>query len=207
MQTFIAMPFDQTLNKVYKAIKEASKLAGFESLRADDIFQHGVIMDQIYENIQKSDCVVGVLTGKNPNVYYELGIAHGLSKPSIFLHPKSNLTDLPFDIRHNRVIPYEIEQINTIVPLIQAHLGFVRNNLDEEITSEEFIKFIDLTRDDIEMIRERLLADYGLLKISLEGMEMLDQGKGILLKFCSPFNEKVVVSIDSNRMITRSEKI
>ncbi|NPV41943.1 MAG: hypothetical protein HPY72_11460 [Anaerolineae bacterium] len=207
MQTFIAMPFDPTLDFVFKSIQEASKLAGFVSVRADEIFQHGVIVDQIYEKIQKSDCVVGVLTGKNPNVYYELGIAHGLSKPLILLHPKSNMTELPFDIRHNRVITYEPEQIDRIISLIQAQLGFVKNNLSEKITSEDFIKNIDLTKDDIKEIREHLLADYGLLKLSLEGMELLERGKGILLRFASPFGERVVVSIDSNRMITRSEKI
>jgi hypothetical protein len=207
MQAFIAMPFGPELDDVEKAIREACKYAGFNPLRADDIFRPGVVIDQIFDQLLKSDCVVGVLTGKNPNVYYEIGIAHGMSKPAILLHSKGNFGSLPFDIKHNRVIPYEPGKAREVISLIQAQLEFIKSSLTGGITSEKFLHNIDFSKDDIDHIRERLMIEYHFDKLSLKGMELLEHGKGVLLKFESPFGEKVVVSIDSNRMITRSEKL
>lgn len=206
MQAFIAMPFDPVLDEVHKAIREACKYAGFTPIRADDIYQPGVIVSQIYEGIQKSDCVVGVLTGKNPNVYYELGIAHGLSTPLILLHPQGTLATLPFDIKHNRVIPYIEGKAKDVIPQIQAQLDFIKGTREGKITPEEFVKNIDLNKDDIDRIRKHL-EDLGLTHPTPAGMELLEQGKGVLLRFESAFGEKLVVLIDSNRMITRIQKL
>lgn len=207
MQAFIAMPFDPALDDIEKAIREACKYAGFTPLRGDDIFQPGVVIDQIFEQILKSECVIGVLTGKNPNVYYEIGIAYGMSKPAILLESKDKLGSLPFDVKHNRVISYKPGKAKEVVPLIQAQLEFIKDSLKGSITSDKFLHNIDFSKYDIDRIRERLMTEYHLDMISLNGMELLEGGKGVLLKFESPFGEEVVVLIDSNGMITRSEKL
>ncbi len=48
--------------------------------------------------------LVAELTGRNPNVLYELGIAHTLGKPVVMI--TQSLDDVPFDLRHHRSIPY-----------------------------------------------------------------------------------------------------
>ena len=62
-------------------------------------------MLDIQESILNSDIVLCEMTGRNPNVFYELGLAHAAGKPAILL--SSNEEDIPFDLRHVRVIYYE----------------------------------------------------------------------------------------------------
>jgi hypothetical protein len=50
--------------------------------------------------------LVAELTGRNPNVLYELGLAHALHKPVVLI--SSNEADVPFDVRHVRVIYYDL---------------------------------------------------------------------------------------------------
>ena len=77
------------------------------SVRADDdIFATGKIIDQVWEGITKSRVLVAELTGRNPNVFYELGLAHALNKPVVLV--SSNQTDVPFDLKHIRVIYYDM---------------------------------------------------------------------------------------------------
>ena len=49
--------------------------------------------------------LVAELTSKNPNVFYELGLAHALEKPVVLV--SSNQEDVPFDLRHIRAIFYD----------------------------------------------------------------------------------------------------
>jgi hypothetical protein len=77
-----------------------------EPLRADELFSTGSVIEQIWEQIQKSKILLADLTGKNANVFYELGLAHAASKPVVFT--TANLQDVPFDLRHLRVIAYDI---------------------------------------------------------------------------------------------------
>jgi hypothetical protein len=62
-------------------------------------------MDDIWSEISKASIVVAELTGKNPNVYYELGLAHAIRKPAILI--SSNIEDVPFDLRPLRVFIYD----------------------------------------------------------------------------------------------------
>ena len=75
-------------------------------MRADELFSTGSVMEQIWEQIRKAKILLADLTGKNPNVFYELGLAHAIGKPVVFT--SGNLEDVPFDLRHLRVIIYDI---------------------------------------------------------------------------------------------------
>jgi len=100
-------PFSGALGTYYESIfKPAITQAGLTPIRADaDIFATGKIMDQIWRGIGESAVLVAELTSKNPNVFYELGLAHALRKPVVLV--SSNEEDVPFDLRHIRVIVYD----------------------------------------------------------------------------------------------------
>src|ERR1700734_3116615 len=104
---FVMMPFGHWPDIYYKEIFiPAIKEAGMEPLRADELFSTGTVIEQIWEQIQKSKILLADLTGKNANVFYELGLAHAAVRPVVFT--SANLDDVPFDLRHLRVIVYDV---------------------------------------------------------------------------------------------------
>ncbi len=105
---FETTPFADPLGGYYQSLYEpAIKKAGLSAVRADtDIFGTGKIIDQIWAGINNAKVLVAELTGRNPNVLYELGLAHALRKPVVLI--SSNEEDVPFDVRHVRVIYYQM---------------------------------------------------------------------------------------------------
>lgn len=105
---FVMMPFAAPLGNHYASIYDpAIRKAGLRPIRADDdIFATGKIMDQVWRGIENAKILVAELTSRNPNVFYELGIAHALNKPVVLI--SSNEGDVPFDVRHIRVIYYDV---------------------------------------------------------------------------------------------------
>jgi len=106
---FVVMPFAEPHGSYYSKIYEpAIRKAGLKAVRADsDIFGSGKVMDQIWSGISAAKVLVSELTTKNPNVLYELGLAHALRKPVVLV--SSNEDDVPFDLHHIRVIYYDLK--------------------------------------------------------------------------------------------------
>ncbi|MBL0269339.1 MAG: hypothetical protein IPP99_11900 [Chitinophagaceae bacterium] len=104
---FVMMPFAAPLGDYYSKIYEPAILkAGLTPIRADDdIFGTGKIIDQIWNGITSAKVLIAELTNRNPNVFYELGLAHALKKPVVLV--SSNEEDVPFDLKHIRVIYYD----------------------------------------------------------------------------------------------------
>lgn len=100
---FILMPFDAEFDWLYQLVKEACSEAGVTAERADDVFEAGIVIDQVKEKIAEADAVIAVCTGKNANVFYELGIAEATHRPVLIAESKD---DLPFDIAHFRAQLY-----------------------------------------------------------------------------------------------------
>ncbi|UPK07836.1 hypothetical protein IVB05_02865 [Bradyrhizobium sp. 170] len=105
---FVVMPFAGAIGGYFQTVYEpAIKKAGLRAVRADaDIFGTGKIIDQIWAGINSAKVLVAELTTRNPNVFYELGLAHALDKPVVLV--SSNEEDVPFDLKHIRVIYYDM---------------------------------------------------------------------------------------------------
>lgn len=104
---FVMMPFGQWMDSYYREVYIPSiKEAGLEPIRADELFSTGSVIEQIWEQISRAKVLLADLTGKNANVFYELGLAHAAQKPVVFT--TGNLEDVPFDLRHLRVAVYDI---------------------------------------------------------------------------------------------------
>jgi len=100
----VMMPFNMEFDAVYEAIKLSCKTAGLRCLRADDIWEESTIVQDIFNLIFRAQVVIVDFTGKNPNVMYETGVAHTLGKHVVPI--AQTLTDVPFDMRQHRVLPY-----------------------------------------------------------------------------------------------------
>lgn len=113
---FVVLPFQEETLSVYDAIKERFG-EQFEISHSGDLDNSQNNLKDIIQSIVKADFILVDLTGDNPNVYYELGIAHALNKNTIII--TQSIDTLPFDIRSYRVIPYSIS-FNKIDELFTA---------------------------------------------------------------------------------------
>lgn len=113
LTAFVAMCFDKRLEHVYiKVAKPVLENYGFDCTRADELTLSGIIMEQVLEEIEKSDLILCDLTYENPNVFYELGMAHLLKKNTIMI--SQSAANLPFDVRHWRILPYQDTKIGLL---------------------------------------------------------------------------------------------
>ena len=104
---FVMMPFGPWMDAYYREIYvPAIREAGLEPVRADELFSTGSVIEQIWEQISRAKVLLADLTGKNANVFYELGLAHAANKPVVFT--TGALEDVPFDLRHLRIALYDI---------------------------------------------------------------------------------------------------
>jgi hypothetical protein len=102
---FVMMPFSKKFDDVYRLlIAPVATENGLSVLRADEMSGPGFIMEQIRTAVQQSRLCIADVTGSNPNVLYEIGYAEALGKPLIIL--SEDLSHLPFDVAHRRVVGY-----------------------------------------------------------------------------------------------------
>lgn len=103
---FTIMPFGGWFDQYYwKIYKPAIESAGLTAHRADDLYRPSAIVHDIWDYTQTAKVILADLTGKNPNVFYELGLGHALAKPVILV--SESIADVPFDLRALRVIEYD----------------------------------------------------------------------------------------------------
>jgi hypothetical protein len=95
---FVLMPFGEDFRDTYEvAIKQACKDAGAYCERVDEQVFQEQILERIYHQIAVADLIVADMSGRNPNVFYEVGYAHALGKHTILLTRDAN--DIPFDLK------------------------------------------------------------------------------------------------------------
>jgi hypothetical protein len=99
----LMIPFSQEFEVVCDTIKKACS-PEYRCQSGNDIWEESVIIQDIFNLIYRSQVVIVDFTGKNPNVMYELGIAHTLGKHVIPI--TQSLEDIPFDITHHRALKY-----------------------------------------------------------------------------------------------------
>ena len=108
---FVAMPFQESLKFIYEMhILETVIGLGLSCKRGDDFFSADVIMEEIWSAIFHAKLCIVDCTGRNPNVFYELGIAHTLGRKTVLIAQSAD--DIPFDIRHIRTIIYQPENMS-----------------------------------------------------------------------------------------------
>ena len=100
----VMMPFGAEFDPVYAALQQAATGLGLKCHRADDIWINHHVIQDIVDLIAKAKVVVCDCSGRNPNVFYEIGIAHSLGKDVILIARSAG--DIPFDLQHLRYLTY-----------------------------------------------------------------------------------------------------
>ncbi|HJT42225.1 MAG TPA: hypothetical protein VJ750_01870 [Rhizomicrobium sp.] len=108
---FVISPFGSWFDECYDELyMPAIEAAGIDAVRGDDIYRPGTIIHDVWELTKSADIILADLSTKNANVFYELGLAHAIKKPVVLV--TDNIDDVPFDLRHLRVIEYDKNQPN-----------------------------------------------------------------------------------------------
>ena len=169
---FVIMPFGDPFDRYYDEIySPAIKDARLIPRIADDIYGPGDIMRDIWNLTKEAKVVLAVLTGKNPNVFYELGLAHGMKIPVIIVTQSRD--DVPFDLRPVRNIVYDKDDPNW-GEILQVNISkYIKKTLNSS-QKQNLPGFIEVDEDSaarladsaaIRMIKEFVVA--GLRKNSI----------------------------------------
>src|SRR5690349_71008 len=121
---FVLMPFDSSFDDIYHlGIKATAEKEEILAERVDEqIFHEEKILERIYNQINLADFIIADMSGRNPNVFYEVGYAHARGKTCLLLTQKSE--DIPFDLKHHRHIIYE-GSIGTLVKKLKPEIQWI----------------------------------------------------------------------------------
>lgn len=111
LKCFVMMPFARDYSGLYEqAIRPAIEECGFSPVRTDTLNLVGNVVEFLRAAIATCACAMAVLSGNNPNVLYELGLAHAVGKPVILIcraqPDKEQFPHLPYDLRNESVVGY-----------------------------------------------------------------------------------------------------
>jgi hypothetical protein len=164
MKCFVIMPFGnprvdvtaaRRLERIYTqwikpAVESVTVPGGTDRIscyRADQQSRPDEIIIHIVEQLATADIVIADLSGKNPNVFYELGVRHALCGRTILI--SENIDDIPFDLRGLRAIAYTYEPeqmlaLGTSLKLAISEILSDFNRLDNPVA-----RFLQSSRADI----------------------------------------------------------
>ncbi len=100
---------DQVLKHI---IAPSVRECGYEPIRADQISEPGLITSQVIQHIVDDPLVIADLTGRNPNVFYELALRHAIKKPVVqIIHATESI---PFDVAASRTVHVDHRDLDSV---------------------------------------------------------------------------------------------
>jgi hypothetical protein len=184
---FVIMPFKPELHYMYLFMKQhiEATFSGTSCERGDAKILTVTVLDKIAVYIKQADVVIADCTGRNPNVFYELGMAHALGKP-VLLITADKVTDMPTDIRSFEFIPYQLDDEKGFVGKLDLALGPILNNQFEEVYTQVsgfFDKFRNETHRAIAQATKEEFTSAASAKTRTSGMPKLDDKKAVATLF------------------------
>lgn len=171
-KAFLLMPFASEFDWLRDLIVAAGDDIGVDVQRADDIFAPGVIIDQVRSRIESAEAILAVCSGRNANVFYELGIAESLHRPILIA---ATADDLPFDVRHFRAQCYGGNESSperaSFRSRVSAALQAVINDRNERPRTPGLLTHLN----EFRMIGERTAPALLFKGIWFENLDRLDQ--------------------------------
>lgn len=101
---FVMMPFAENFNAIYRLIQRCCVEQGLKCVRADEDVSPGKITGRIYDMVASAGVIIADMSGRNANVFYELGLAHAISDNVVLLTQSTD--DVPFDLKDFLHIQY-----------------------------------------------------------------------------------------------------
>lgn len=124
---FVITPFKDDFLSLYEHLSQIFS-EDFQFINGGDLDNQQSILKDIVTGIYYADVIIADLTGLNPNVFYELGLAHALNKKVIII--TQDISDIPFDIKAYRANEYSL-QFNKLPKLIEELKKLLPGGADE----------------------------------------------------------------------------
>lgn len=173
---------DQILKHI---VTPAVSECGYKALSADHICEPGIITTQVIQHIVEDPLVIADLTGRNPNVFYELAVRHATQKPLVQLIKKGET--IPFDVAGTRTIHVDHQDLDSVEEAKREIVKQIRAvEKDSKLVDTLISVAIDLqVLRQSENPEERSLADLvsviAEMRASMAGIEKrLDDPKNLL---------------------------
>ncbi len=173
---------DQILKHI---ISPAVKECGYNPLRADQISEPGIITSQVIQHIVEDPLVIADLTGRNPNVFYELAVRHAIQKPLVQIIKKGET--IPFDVAGTRTVHVDHQDLDSVDEAKREIINQIKAvEKDSKLVDTPISVAIDLqVLRQSENPEQRSLADLvsaiSDMRASIANVEKrLDDPKGLL---------------------------
>ena len=144
-KVFVIMPFQDQFFEVYEMLKMTFE-SDFEFTNAGNEDNQQNILKDIVQPIYEADIVLADLTGLNPNVMYELGLAHTFNKKTIII-TQDSLSELPFDLKQYRAKDYNthFKKFQELIDYLRKNLyGAIDGTVDFSNPVKDFLKISDI---------------------------------------------------------------
>lgn len=177
LQAFVIMPFSKDFLEFYKTtIKATLSQEGINAVRADEFQSSRPFLQEIFKHIDECDLIIGVTSGSNANVTYELGYAAHQNKEAIFM------TDDPSSL------PSDIAGIH--------HLLYSKDNPKE--TSENLKNWVKKWKDSKHQKPGKILTRGEIIENIVDGTFFLQQTRP------APSRENILICLDKSQSLPQS---
>lgn len=102
---FVLTPFHKKYESTFNIISDVCREVGLRCYRGDEEHISGDLLPHTLKQLCKARLVIANVDGRNPNVFYELGIAHAIDKGTILI--SQSLDEVPVDLKSNRLLLYK----------------------------------------------------------------------------------------------------
>lgn len=207
---FFIMPFKDEFFEVYSMLQSQLGESYSFNNAGDEGNQQNILRD-IIQPIYEADVVIADLTGVNPNVLYELGVAHTLNKKCIVI-TKDDLDNLPFDLKQYRAKNYDTH-FTKFIDLV----NYLKKNIDGAIDntiafSNPVVDF--LNTEDILTLRtdskvENIVEDNGYLDFMAEieeGVSSMVDNVNDVIEHMNQLSDGLIKSTDNINKVSGNSK-
>jgi nucleoside 2-deoxyribosyltransferase len=214
LRAFYASPFAPEFRWIRDAVATACREHDVQLRAVDEIVSPGAnIIHAIHQEINDCDFAFAVLTGNNPNVYYELGRLFQASKPTVLLASQDAFAALPFDVRTFAVLAYESSRPDGafLSTAVGNAIGKIRLALNPT-TRQKALHATGVSRitnavvqvdfDQIRRDAEAMVGKSGCKTVDIQNHDT-DSFKGWNQVIDCPCGDSVVIVIDLNGDIKR----
>ena len=158
-------------------INPSTDECGYKAIRGDQITQPGYITSQVIEQLMSADLVIADLTGRNPNVFYELAIRHCFKKPVIQIKDDTDLDPIPFDILGMRVISVDYRYLKKMEKCKEEIIKQIKTLENDPFSIDSPISFIEKSRSMEKLYEEITNLSKKIDKLEKQGPSELEQIK------------------------------